>query len=121
MLAARNPEGETLAEGMRRIGARPEALDRPLRSAGGTARSEEHTSELQSPCISYAVFCLKKQFHLRMEDLHVEVALAVDLAAAAIGQPQQRVDAPHLVVEHPHHEPSRQQLRETNALWHRSA
>src|SRR2546426_8421376 len=23
-------------------------------------RSEEHTSELQSPCISYAVFCLKK-------------------------------------------------------------
>ncbi|WP_373805066.1 hydantoinase/carbamoylase family amidase, partial [Delftia acidovorans] len=37
MLAARNPEGETLAEGMRRIGARPEALDRPLRSAGGTA------------------------------------------------------------------------------------
>ena len=27
------------------------------------ARSEEHTSELQSPCeISYAVFCLKKKF-----------------------------------------------------------
>src|SRR2546426_4549450 len=25
------------------------------------ARSEEHTSELQSPCISYAVFCLKKK------------------------------------------------------------
>src|SRR5256885_2767133 len=24
-------------------------------------RSEEHTSELQSPCISYAVFCLKKK------------------------------------------------------------
>src|ERR1039457_7457942 len=23
-------------------------------------RSEEHRSELQSPCISYAVFCLKK-------------------------------------------------------------
>src|SRR5256885_6551519 len=23
-------------------------------------RSEEHTSELQSPCISYAAFCLKK-------------------------------------------------------------
>jgi N-carbamoyl-L-amino-acid hydrolase len=37
MLAARNPEGETLAEGMRRIGARPEALDRPLRGPGGTA------------------------------------------------------------------------------------
>src|SRR5205807_3270856 len=26
-----------------------------------TVRSEEHTSELQSPCISYAVFCLKKK------------------------------------------------------------
>src|SRR5256885_12000612 len=26
-------------------------------------RSEEHTSELQSPCISYAVFCLKKKKH----------------------------------------------------------
>src|SRR5256885_5289934 len=25
-------------------------------------RSEEHTSELQSPCISYAVFCLKKKY-----------------------------------------------------------
>src|SRR5215467_3627444 len=24
-------------------------------------QSEEHTSELQSPCISYAVFCLKKK------------------------------------------------------------
>src|SRR2546426_5915320 len=31
----------------------------PLRSIG--PRSEEHTSELQSPCISYAVFCLKKK------------------------------------------------------------
>src|SRR5881398_4148324 len=30
--------------------------------SGGAARSEEHTSELQSPLnISYAVFCLKKQ------------------------------------------------------------
>src|SRR2546426_3608882 len=27
----------------------------------GIKRSEEHTSELQSPCISYAVFCLKKK------------------------------------------------------------
>src|ERR1039457_1709033 len=33
----------------------------PQFSAGlGEVRSEEHTSELQSPCISYAVFCLKK-------------------------------------------------------------
>src|SRR5688500_19168785 len=30
-------------------------------AAGGVERSEEHTSELQSPCISYAVFCLKKK------------------------------------------------------------
>lgn len=37
MLAARNPEGETLAEGMRRIGARPEKLDRPLRGKDSTA------------------------------------------------------------------------------------
>src|SRR5256885_13193298 len=29
-------------------------------------RSEEHTSELQSPCISYAVFCLKKK---KMNDI----------------------------------------------------
>src|SRR3712207_7860604 len=27
------------------------------------SRSEEHTSELQSPNISYAVFCLKKKKH----------------------------------------------------------
>src|SRR5256885_10878607 len=37
-----------------------------LRARSGDAaapplRSEEHTSELQSPCISYAVFCLKKK------------------------------------------------------------
>src|SRR5256885_10928952 len=29
--------------------------------ARNEVRSEEHTSELQSPCISYAVFCLKKK------------------------------------------------------------
>src|SRR5450755_1808585 len=28
---------------------------------GGQGRSEEHTSELQHPSISYAVFCLKKK------------------------------------------------------------
>ncbi len=37
MLAARNPQGETLAEGLRRIGGDPDALDRPLRGPGGTA------------------------------------------------------------------------------------
>src|SRR5213082_4048894 len=32
------------------------------RGVGGTSRSEEHTSEFQSPdTISYAVFCLKKK------------------------------------------------------------
>src|SRR5256885_9255175 len=41
-----------------------EPLDFELPSMGDEARdprSEEHTSELQSPCISYAVFCLKKK------------------------------------------------------------
>jgi len=37
MLQARAPDGETLAEGMRRIGARPEALSQPLRPSNGTA------------------------------------------------------------------------------------
>lgn len=37
MLAARNADGETLAEGMRRIGCHPENLGAPLRAAGGTA------------------------------------------------------------------------------------
>src|SRR5256885_3784070 len=32
----------------------------------GAGRSEEHTSELQSPCISYAVFCLKKKKKTRL-------------------------------------------------------
>lgn len=37
MLAARNPQGESLAEGLRRIGADPQALHVPLRGPGGTA------------------------------------------------------------------------------------
>src|SRR3712207_8584251 len=32
-----------------------------LHVGGATGRSEEHTSELQSANISYAVFCLKKK------------------------------------------------------------
>src|SRR3546814_6346718 len=37
---------------------------RAYKSYRGMARSEEHTSELQSPMrISYAVFCLKKKIH----------------------------------------------------------
>src|SRR2546427_7262603 len=37
-----------------------------------TARSEEHTSELQSQSISYAVFCLKKKTEI------VAVAICLD-------------------------------------------
>src|SRR5574337_1332062 len=34
---------------------------REVEAHAGELRSEEHTSELQSPLISYAVFCLKKK------------------------------------------------------------
>src|SRR3712207_8811983 len=34
-------------------------------------RSEEHTSELQSANISYAVFCLKKKKHNKHPDLYI--------------------------------------------------
>ncbi|MDG9970960.1 Zn-dependent hydrolase [Achromobacter mucicolens] len=37
MLAARNPQGETLAQGIARIGGDPAALNAPLRRAGETA------------------------------------------------------------------------------------
>lgn len=37
MLAARNPQGETLAEGLRRIGGDPSSLQAPLRGPGDTA------------------------------------------------------------------------------------
>src|SRR2546427_9324896 len=46
-------------------GARLGRARRPARRVGASApqrgRSEEHTSELQSQSISYAVFCLKKK------------------------------------------------------------
>src|SRR3546814_9438575 len=52
---ARRPQG--LSGGGRGAAAAP-----PRRQAHGGARSEEHTSELQSLMrISYAVFCLKKK------------------------------------------------------------
>src|SRR3546814_10327166 len=42
--------------------ARPTRPVRDVSHAGGSGRSEEHTSELQSLMrISYAVFCLKKK------------------------------------------------------------
>lgn len=37
MLEARSPDGETLAQGLRRIGGDPDALHRPLRDAGSVA------------------------------------------------------------------------------------
>ena len=37
MLLARNPQAETLAEGIRRVGGDPDALTMPLRAAGDTA------------------------------------------------------------------------------------
>src|ERR1039457_7360628 len=42
-------------------------------------RSEEHTSELQSPCISYAVFCLKK------ERVTFTVAFRLSIALSRLG------------------------------------
>src|SRR3712207_7068541 len=42
----------------------------------GGPRSEEHTSELQSRNISYAVFCLKKK-RTHLDSIHVNISLAV--------------------------------------------
>src|SRR3546814_1547053 len=56
---AARPEG---AGKIRRGGARPSARGCKGAGGGAGARSEEHTSELQSLMrISYAVFCLKKK------------------------------------------------------------
>src|SRR5260370_19156944 len=44
-------------------------------AGGGRGRSEEHTSELQSHLISYAVFCLKKKkvkANTAVQDQHSE-------------------------------------------------
>src|SRR3546814_8385034 len=55
-LGGRFPEG---------AGARPPRLPAGGRKRAGGARSEEHTSELQSLMrTSYAVFCLKKKNHV---------------------------------------------------------
>src|SRR3546814_3128999 len=51
--------------GARRAAALVERGDRRRRGEGGGARSEEHTSELQSLMrTSYAVFCLKKKIQV---------------------------------------------------------
>src|SRR3546814_1125171 len=54
-----------LAQSLHAQLTRPPSIDGrvvPLKASMGAARSEEHTSELQSLMrISYAVFCLKKK------------------------------------------------------------
>src|SRR3712207_8417828 len=52
--------GIELAEGRQAVGA-DEVADEGRTFEVGNLRSEEHTSELQSANISYAVFCLKKK------------------------------------------------------------
>src|SRR3546814_6787770 len=55
-------EEHSLAASARSYKSTHAPLLRPRRSARVSARSEEHTSELQSLMrISYAVFCLKKK------------------------------------------------------------
>src|SRR3712207_6988014 len=55
--------GPLLAEVRRDAGRRVEDLDVAVHRVAVLARSEEHTSELQSRNISYAVFCLKQKTH----------------------------------------------------------
>src|SRR3546814_3317251 len=58
--------GHAAAEPDRRGGGRADGGHAPLRHPRRAARSEEHTSELQSLMrISYAVFCLKKKKTIR--------------------------------------------------------
>src|SRR3546814_6673968 len=51
-------------------------VDTPFSGAASDARSEEHTSELQSLMrISYAVFCLKKKKRTQHNKAHASVRL----------------------------------------------
>src|SRR2546426_5532453 len=60
--------------------------NRSLLKSPKLARSEEHTSELQSPCISYAVFCLKKKKNKRRSNVQVAVAdLSVERKPHPVG------------------------------------
>src|SRR3546814_9273759 len=60
---------------------------RRWRGAPGRARSEEHTSELQSLMrISYAVFCLKKKTHSADSNLTVnDIIIYYDCHAQPFG------------------------------------
>src|SRR2546430_8763952 len=60
-LSAASP-GPSPGESLYRRGQLPSGEPvQALHQGGATVRSEEHTSELQSQSISYAVFCLKKK------------------------------------------------------------
>src|SRR5438876_8454524 len=58
------------------VGGRPQARSALARGGPGAAsnRSEEHTSELHHPSISYAVFCLKKKKNTLTRSRHSRVA-----------------------------------------------
>src|SRR3546814_6531774 len=61
-IAAIREDTETVASEIDNVGQGFDALDGRLGSLKHSARSEEHTSELQSLMrLSYAVFCLKKK------------------------------------------------------------
>src|SRR3712207_7867628 len=58
--APRRPRGERRGVPVEGEGVLQEPRLAPLSCSARRLRSEEHTSELQSRQISYAVFCLKK-------------------------------------------------------------
>src|SRR3546814_9154016 len=77
------PDGATAGTGSDRVGVpRRQSADQPD-TEGVAARSEEHTSELQSLMrISYAVFCLKKKKNIRTNTTHTTQQLLTRLADA---------------------------------------
>src|SRR3712207_6915530 len=68
VLSSRKYSGERASASARRRAREPMAWLLRVGGAGAAHwlrfRSEEHTSELQSRNISYAVFCLKKKKHI---------------------------------------------------------
>src|SRR3546814_8081787 len=73
-LGQRRPGFVVTVEVVQHLGdAQPGLL--PRRAAGDAARSEEHTSELQSLMrISYAVFCLKKTKRTKTTNDHTQTS-----------------------------------------------
>src|SRR3546814_9362327 len=67
-LRSRTAVGQPLRTGARRRRHRRGGGGRIRAVRGHSARSEEHTSELQSLMrISYAVFCLKKKIYMKIQ------------------------------------------------------